>query len=103
MKFTKIATTFAFSGALLCSSTLYAHAQTNEQTRKTEHAQAKVDEKANEEAAKMSHGKAKKAYKAQAKADHETHKALNDDQTKKAARKQDKANKKAEESGTPTY
>lgn len=101
MKLTKLATTFVFSGALLCTSALYA--QTNEETRKAEHAQAKVDEKANKEAAKMSHGNAKKAYKEQAKADHETHKALNDDQTKKAARKQDKANRKAAESGTPTY
>jgi hypothetical protein len=78
--------------ATLLSAPLFAQ-QTNEQDRKDAHAQAKVDESANKEAAKQTSGKTKKAYKEQAKADHKTHEVLNDDDAKKAARQQDKADR----------
>jgi hypothetical protein len=79
----------------LFTAPLFAQ-QTNEQDRKDAHATAKVDESANKEAAKETSGKTKKAYKEQAKADHRTHQVLNDDDAKKAARQQDKADKAAD-------
>lgn len=90
LKLTSAALAFTLT---LSAPMVFAQDQTNEQERKEAHAQAKVDEKAAKEDAKLDHGQQKKADKAQAKASHQTHKALNDDGTKKAARKQDKANR----------
>ena len=87
--------------ATLATGTLVAQDTTNEQQRKVDQSQAKIDHKADNEAAKLNSGATKKAYKAQAKADKNTAKALGTHDAKKAAKDQDKANRKADAAGLP--
>ena len=88
--------------ATLASGTLVAQQDTtNQDQRKLEQAQAKIDHKADKEAAKLNHGETKKAYKEQAHADKHTAKALGTHEARKAAKDQDKANAKADAAGLP--
>ena len=87
--------------ATFATGTLAAQSSSNQDQRKLNQAQAKVDHKADKEAAKLSKGDEKKAYKAQAHADKHTAKALGTDEAKKAAKAQDKANAKADAAGLP--
>lgn len=87
--------------AALATGTLVAQDTTNQQERKIDQSQAKIDHKADKEAAKLNHGETKKAYKEQAHADKHTAKALGTHEAKKAAKDQDKANAKADAAGLP--
>lgn len=87
--------------AALATGTLAAQTTTNEQQRKIDQSQAKIDHKADKEAAKLNSGASKKAYKEQAHADKHTAKALGTHEAKKAAKDQDKANAKADAAGLP--
>ncbi|MBE7182508.1 MAG: hypothetical protein INR71_15100 [Terriglobus roseus] len=87
--------------AALATGTLAAQDTTNQQQRKIDQSQAKIDHKADKEAAKLNSGATKKAYKEQAHADKHTAKALGTHEAKKAAKDQDKANAKADAAGLP--
>ncbi|WP_419805893.1 hypothetical protein [Terriglobus sp.] len=86
--------------AALATGTLAAQTE-NQDQRKLDQAQAKIDHKADQEAAKLNSGSTKKAYKEQAHADKHTAKALGTHEAKKAAKDQDKANAKADAAGLP--
>lgn len=86
--------------ATLATGTLAAQTE-NQDQRKVDQAQARIDHKADKEAAKLSSGADKKAYKEQANADKHTAKALGTHEAKKAAKAQDKANAKADAAGLP--
>ena len=87
--------------ATLATGTLAAQDTTNQQQRKIDQSQAKIDHSADKEAAKLNSGSTKKAYKEQAHADKHTAKALGTHEAKKAAKDQDKANAKADAAGLP--
>lgn len=98
-KYTFAAATLA---AILATGTVSAQQSTaNQDQRRLQEAQAKIDHKADKEAAKLNTGAARQAYKEQAHADKHTAKALGTRQAKKAAKDQDKANVKANEAGLP--